>query len=643
MHYTIGTAGHIDHGKTTLVRALTGMETDTLAEEKKRGLSINLGFAHFEAANASDRPVSIAIVDVPGHERFIRNMLAGTTGIDAVLLVIAADDGVMPQTREHADILSLLGVSSGVVAITKCDAVEGDRISEVKGQISALLKNSSLEGSPVIETSAISGVGMDALKTAVVAKCLAATRRLKGPFFRLPIDRSFAATGFGAVVTGTIASGKVSTNDEVKVFPSGETCRVRGIESLHMTVNAATSGERAAINLKGASHQNLSRGMAIGDADLIDYVLSSLSGLERSRKRFSMDCAFEFTRAGDSLFPLKDQAQLKLFHQTSVTNARIRFLRKREVMAGERVYGRLSLDSPVLALRGDRFIMRDASKNRTIGGGTVLLTHYSQSFMKKLDETDFEALERTDRLIQALFKANEPAISLKNMEYVLNMSKAELDASIGGYVIFGDFLADPRKIDSLKDEITSVLGKFHKEHPTENGLDEPALFDTIKKTTRLSARFCREVISALVSEKKITRNGSLLKLAQARAELPQADKKIETAILGLFKPGISAIGDEDLKTLGINGVDLKRVLTFLIKANALVRIAEGRYITVNALSRAKERLVAELRTRGKAGIKAAEYRDAIGAGRKLAIELLEYFDCSRVTLRSGDVRTLRES
>jgi len=379
--HTIGTAGHVDHGKTSLSAALTGMDTDRLSEEKRRGVSIDLGFAHLDIEGEGGS-VRAALVDVPGHERFIKNMLAGTTGIDLVLFVVAADDGVMPQTTEHLDIVRLLGVDRAVFVITKTDLVDRGRVEEVERDVRALIKGTPLEKSAFTKFSAVTGEGLEEVRRAIQEALLTdgSGRGDRERPFRLPIDRSFAAKGFGTVVTGTMAQGSVKKGDEAFIFPTGASVKVRGIQSTRLDADEAASGQRAALNISGVSHRDVERGFVLASRELSPF-LSAGSG---SR---AVDCLFEFTPA----FPSGRNKRGRLFkvhHQTDDTLAALQ-LSGGAGPSGRTAWGRLILHKPLLMMRGDRFIIRDPSINATVGGGVVFLSYLSKMAARGVTRTAF--------------------------------------------------------------------------------------------------------------------------------------------------------------------------------------------------------------------------------------------------------------
>ncbi len=628
----IGTAGHIDHGKTSLVKALTGMDTDRLAEEKRRGLTIDLGFAHMDITHNGEKRRA-AIVDVPGHERFIRNMLAGVTGIDFVLFVVAADDGVMPQTREHLDIVRLLGVRDGIIVVTKRDLVTGERVEEVRKDVSALVRGTALEDAPLIAVSTVTGDGMEALKSLISARVVKTERSASGPFFRLPVDRSFAIKGFGTVVTGTVASGSIKKGDEALSFPSGAPVKVRGIQSMHIDADAATRGERAALNISGLNHKDMERGALLCSALLQPFI-------DRAKESLVVDCAFEFLMDAKSKSPLKDRALVKIHHLTDETLAIIRFA----AISGGKSYGRLVLKKPLLMLRGDRFIIRDPSRNSTVGGGTVVFPYLDPALAPKIRKLAPPSGPMDNDALGALM-GERVAIASGTASLMLNLSREGLrEAFGGGYEEVGDFVIDKERAGGLKKRVVEAVSAHHAARPMEAGLSEDALFSVLKKETGLPARtarlFLKGLCEGLVSSKALKRAVSALALLNHTPGSSGKDAETEKEILALFRTSFSPPHKEDLDKLRSRKEDIARVLSFLVKNGSIVRLKEWSYLSGDDLKTARERLASHISSRGP--IKAADFRDILGCGRKLAIEILEYFDKERFTLRQGDLRVLRK-
>lgn len=637
----IGTAGHIDHGKTSLVKALTGMDTDRLAEEKKRGISIDLGFAYMDLeGNREGELVRAAIVDVPGHERFIKNMLAGVTGMDIVLFVVAADDGVMPQTREHLDIVHLLRVRRGIFVITKSDSAGPGRLAEVRRDIGRLIRNTVLNGSPVVEASAVTGKGIAELKGLIRACALESRRAADEGFFRLPVDRSFPVKGFGTVVTGTVASGSIKKGSEALLFPSGVKVKVRGIQSLYLDVDEVSAGERAAVNLSNVAHSEIERGNMLASPSLELFAEYALS-----RRHLNVDCLFEFLPGRTEP---KERALLKVHHLTGETLAMIRL--GGSAQSGGRRPGRLILKKPLLMLRGDRFILRDPAINATIGGGVAMLPYLSARFMRKFEKkVSFRGGENSVETLQGLL--HEKGIGLDFVEacLMLNMRPDLLKGAVeanSGFGLIGDFIVDLRRAGELQKKLVSFLSDYHREHPMEPGVSEDGLFKAFKgdasaglDESRAETLF-KEILKSAVAGGLVRREGPILSLNAHRASVKSGGEAIiEHSIMERLSAAFTSLNATDIMEMPFKKEEVDRVLQYLQRNGGVVKLREGVFVSADNVRAAKEKLTAHIKAKGS--VRASEFRDILGCGRKLAIEILEYFDKERVTLRQGDIRTLR--
>lgn len=649
----IGTAGHIDHGKTTLVKALTGIDTDTLAEEKKRGVSINLGFAHLDLSLGGES-VRAAIVDVPGHERFIKNMLAGVTGIDLVLFTVAADDGVMPQTLEHLDIVRLLGIKKGIFAITKSDLVDADRIEEVRGEIRTLLSATGLDASPIVAVSATTGKGLADLKSLIIKEVTEAPRPFSGPFFRLPVDRSFPIKGFGTVVTGTVASGTASKGSEVVCYPTGSRLKIRGMQSLYLDAETVAEGQRAALNISGAGYGEIERGFVLTTPELslcLDH-----ADYGRNGRPLHVDCLIEFAgpRGPGPDRLSKKRSMVKVHHLTDETLATL-IIRQGEERSsgGEKVWGRLILKKPLLMLRGDRFIIRDPSRNMTIGGGVVRLPYYSKELVRKFDQTVFSGQKevdlsrRVDEVLDDLIGVTGLGFEINSVCTILNMTEKALLDSIGEqgrFVASGGFIISVERLSALKKDLTAAVLEFNRTNPMEPGISESALLKNTRGRVSQGipkarvAELFRVVVDALVVDKILKVEDGYYSLASHKSA-SSGSEPAEKALLSLFAKPFVPVALADIHSLSAGRAAVDKVLAYLQRAGVVVRLKEGIFISGADVARARVQLTEYLRSNGS--IKAAEFRDLLGCGRKLAIEILEYFDRERVTQRNGDIRTLR--
>lgn len=654
----IGTAGHIDHGKTSLIKALTSIDTDRLKEEKKRGLTIDLGFAYMDFRDKGTR-YRAAIVDVPGHERFIKNMLAGVTGMDLVLFTVAADDGVMPQTIEHLDIISLLGIKDVFFIITKKDLVGAERLDEVKAEIGSLISDTLHTGAPVFSLSVKTGEGLETLIKALEKKVLAIkdekSKRGEGSYFRMPIDRSFTIKGFGTVVTGTVAGGSLRKGASLIAYPSGQSLKARGLESMHMAAEKVSAGERAAINLSAISWKELKRGACLMAPELSPYITMSPV----------VDCLFEFVEKKDTLIksPLqfKDRGLIKVFHHTGETLARIRYVGKKLVKPGDSVTGRLLLRRPLLMMHGDAFILRDPSVNITVGGGRVIFSYADKNMAPRFNRLakGSEAVDNKrgvdDGLLERLsMLTNEarPGFTMKTLSVLLNVREditesllAERLCEKSLFYFNGGYLINIEQAEAVRTSMTALIRSYHEKNPLEDGISDEdfiglyisGLRDKRSESMRPLYRLILDEMSAMGC---IERKGPYVCLKGFSSSLSEVDSEIFREINRLFNDaGLSLLKIDDIQSLKYPAKEIERLLSYMKKNGDIVSLTKGNFISSSALNSARRSITLFIRDNG--GIRAAKCRDILGCGRKLAILILEYFDGQGVTRRSGDERTLR--
>ncbi len=634
MPHIIGTAGHIDHGKTALIRALTGQETDRLKEEKERGISIDLGFAYLDLANGE----RVGIVDVPGHERFIRNMLAGAHGIDLVLLVVAADDGVMPQTEEHLDILHLLGARHGIVAITKSDLVEAARLDVVREEVEILLAGTTLEGAPMVAVSAVTGAGVEALRHTIEERLAAFRRDPIAGYFRLPVDRAFVMHGHGVVVTGTATAGAVHPGDVVRVLPGGEEARVRSVQVHGQEAREAMFGQRVALNLAGIERTDVQRGHVICDPRM-------------DRVTDLFDAWVEIRPAAGR--PIKSHEAVRVYLGTAEALGKLVLLDGRPQLAPRQAaYGQLVLREPVHALRGDRFILRNQSAQRTIGGGVVV-----HPFARRHRRGDTETLAQLDALrsatgagavVSALLRL-EPdfAVALEFLAQAGNLALEDVRAALQGDQTVR-VLPGPEnpaacttdvKWGRLRAAVVDALTDFHRGAPLAPGMEMESLRSQI--APELPVKLFRAVLEALVTTGAIKRQDSMLHLPTHRVALRREEAELANRAEALIAAG--EFTPPDLKqiesALGVPRQRLQVLLQQLEREGRVVRIITDLYFARAPLERTRALLRDYVQAHGE--ITAATFRDRLGASRKFSIALLDYFDRTGFTLRVGDVRKLR--
>ncbi len=628
----VATAGHIDHGKTTLVKALTGVDTDRLPEEKKRGISIDIGFAYRKTA-AGD---IIGFVDVPGHERFVRNMLAGVCGIDYVMLIVAADDGVMPQTVEHLHIVDLLTVRRGIAVITKTDRVPAERVAEVAASVRALLAPTALAGIDVLPVSAISGEGVEQLRDALASAAREhGTREHAGRNLRYAIDRVFTIAGSGTVVTGTVFNGAVAIGDKLMLTPSGIEVRVRGIQKDGQAAQQASAGERCALNVTGADVAQIHRG---------DWVVAPAIHAPTQR----LDVRLQLL-AGETQ-PLKHWTPVHLHLGTADVTARIAIRRGASVAPGASAIVQVIADKPIAALNGDRFIIRDQSAMRTIGGGTVIDPFVASTRRNaQARAAHLAALENADpaAALAALLAGSPAGVDLTQFERAMNLTpdRAAQLTHKPEIAIVGkeQRVALPRTIvDSIKQSAVDALTRFHRESPQATGFEVSTLRKQLAPA--LPAATFTALLRELGDEKKIEVAGSSARLPRHVATDNPADEKMWQALKPLLdNAGFNVPPLRELApAANLKEAILKDFLHRKARTSEVIRVTPERFYPRATL--AQLAAVAQVVTQTVPGgqFTAAQYRDATGVGRGLAIEILECLDRLGITQRIGDARKMRK-
>ena len=619
----VGTAGHIDHGKSALVEALTGTHPDRLAEEKRRGITIDLGFAFLE-----ENDVRFGLVDVPGHERFVSNMLAGAAGIDLVLLVIAADESIKPQTREHFDICRLLGVTRGVVALTKSDLVDADMLGLVRLEVEEYLRGSFLERAPIVPVSAKTGVGLAELKKALHDVAMEIPGKDTARYFRLPIDRAFVMKGFGTVVTGTLISGSIGAEDEVELFPSGMRLRVRGVQSGGKSIERAFAGQRTAVNLSGIDYADVKRGM-------------SLATPERFRATRRVDVRLTLL---PSARKLKHRARVHFHAGTAETIAEVLFY-------GESALAHLRLQDTVLLQSGDRFIVRQFSPVITIGGGAVLDPLARRPTLRDTGRAAFlETLEggKREDILAAMTERALLGLALEEivartgwLAQEIRETALRLAASGRIKIVSGEplVLLGRKAFDEVRRKISERVERFHKENPLSPGIAREDLRANLGR--RVKAETFRAALEELAGEKKLDVQGELVKRAGSQIELQpeeaRAKGEMEKAFsdAGLTVPSFKEV----LAKLSVEAKRAEKLLQILLREKSLVRVSPELIFHANALAHLKQQLLTFKKAKGER-ISVPVFKDLTGITRKYAIPLLEYLDRERVTRRAGDERVI---
>jgi selenocysteine-specific elongation factor len=629
----LGTAGHIDHGKTALVKALTGIDTDRLKEEKRRGITIELGFAHLTLPSG----ITLGIVDVPGHERFVKNMVAGATGIDLVALIIAADEGVMPQTREHLEICNLLNITYGLVIITKIDLVDNDWLSLVKDDIYAFLEGTFLEDSPVVEVSSATGEGIDELAKTLDELTRKVPERSIGTVFRLPIDRVFTMKGFGTVVTGTTISGHLAVGSDVTIYPRGIGSKVRGIQIHNQEVPSVRAGSRTAVNLQGVEKEFIARGDVVADRGSL-------------KPTYMVDAVLEYLESSPK--KLQNRKRVRFHCGSSEIIATAILLDRNELHPGETCFAQFRLEKPTVLLSRDRFVIRTYSPIRTIGGGHILnpLPGKKKRFSKQVLLELNVLMDGSDREIveQHIKNSQMQGLSRKELSFLANISGDDLEDIIGTLVSNKDIVKYDQENEIVihadfyakaKEEMLIILADYHKRFPLKGGLAKEELRSRVAGNIR--DKLFNKLLNDLIKGSAIVRERDTIRASDHRVTLhkeqEEARAKIETIYLeaGLEPPYFK---DLDKPIVEVSGRD---VLETMVKDSTLIKVKEDLYFHKKPIEDLKVKLVDHIKQKGE--ITTPELKALTGVSRKYTIPLIEYFDKIQVTVRIGDKRILRKS
>ena len=629
-HVVAGTAGHIDHGKTSLVKALTGTDTDRLPEEKARGITIDLGFAFLEEPDG----LTIEIVDVPGHERFIKNMLAGVGGIDLAMLVIAADEGVMPQTREHFAICSLLHIQSGLVVLTKTDLVEPDWLELVREDVAGLARGTFLAGGPIVAVSAKTGEGIGELRAALRELAAKVPSRGTDQLPRLPIDRVFTIKGFGTVITGTLMAGRLRVDERVEVFPAGVQAKIRGLQTHSRTVTESSAGQRTAVNLQGVERAAVERGNVLGLAGtlvpsvLVDGTLELLPEAPR---------------------PLKSRDRVRVHTGTSEIMARVLLLDRPEMAPGQSAFARFRLEAPLVALPGDRFVMRSYSPMVTIGGGTLLDIAPPRFKLKApahLAHVRLLAEGSPDAIVEEHVRhAGGAGVRVGPLSGRVPFGPERLRGLLDGLQTGGrvvaidrDWFVHPESLTRLRSLTIAALEQFHRASPLRPGMSREELRG---RAGAADERVFAHLLTTLEAEGVVRADRDKVRLASHEVRLTAEQQKAADRLEQDFLSAAAAppSPEEALARAGLSGDEEHELFQVLLEARKLVRVKESLYFHAQALDAIQDKLVTMLRERKEIG--PGDIKDLLGISRKYAIPLLEFFDSRRVTTRVGERRVLR--
>ena len=627
----IGTAGHIDHGKTALVKALTGIDADRLEEEKRRGITIDLGFAHLEMTAANGEKLRLGFIDVPGHERFVRNMLAGVGGIDLVLLVIAADESIKPQTREHFEICRLLSIPRGITVITKSDLVDEETLSVVRLEIEDFVRGSFLdtERSPMVAVSSLKSAGLEELKQEIARLAAEIPARDSDALFRLPIDRVFVMKGFGAVVTGTLIAGKIGKEEEVEVFPARKRVRVRGVQVHGAPAALALAGQRTALNLAGVQVEELERGMTL-----------ATPGTLEPTQRIEVQLALL-----KDAKPLKNRARVHLHAFSSETIAEVALYDQAELKPGGTAFAQLRTADPLLLLPGDRAILRQFSPVVTIGGA-IVLDSFPLARQKNEDRLTFLKTvaegTREQTLLARIGRRQQEGLTLAAAVRETGLKPTVLQPMVSALaqqrkiVQAGDCFVAAEVFARSRERAIAALDAFHKANPLVAGIGKEELREKLGQR----APVLEAVLADLAREKKIEIAGEQVRLAGRGVELKDEEAKAKEQIERAFADaGLKVpLMKEVLASLPVDKTRAQKLVTLLLRDRVLIKLADELVFHRSALEQLRRLMVEQKATSPK--IDVGRFKDLIGVTRKYAIPLLEYLDQQRVTRRVGDERII---
>lgn len=630
-HIIIGTAGHIDHGKTTLIRALTGRNTDRLKEEQNRGISIELGFTYFDLPSGR----RAGIIDVPGHEKFIKNMLAGVIGIDIVILVVAADEGVMPQTKEHLAILDLLGIKSGFIVLTKADLVDEEWMELVIDDVENTVKGTFLEGTPIIPVSSTKGTGIEkAIETIDKLTELVEERSEEGRP-RLPIDRVFTISGFGTIVTGTLISGKFKVGDEVQVFPGNKTARLRSLQVHDEDTDIAYAGQRVAANLAGLKKSEVNRGDVIAP-------------INSMKETMMLDVKLKILP--DTPKIIENRSRLRLYIGTKEVLCRIVLLDKECLTPGDTGYAQLRLEEPTVAKRGDRFILRFYSPMFTIGGGEILEPNPEKK--KRFEKSSLEELkikeigQSKDILEKIILDKSEEVPSLKDISIYTVMPEEEVIKEIK--ILEGEnkirsihqskdiYIVHNSYLDELNYNIVEELENFHKRRPLKAGISKEEIRSKYFKNVK--AKIADSLFNLLLEKGSIANKNEIIYLKDFQIIYTEEQIKIAELIKSKFKERgfLPPKYEELLENINKSEKDVSEVFESLVDRREILKIKDDTYMLKETYDNAFKLLVEFLNKNDS--ITVSQYRDLLDTNRKISIILLEYFDQNKITKRIDDKR-----
>jgi len=629
-HYVIGTAGHIDHGKTSLTKLLTGIDTDRLKEEKERSISIELGFAPLKLPNGEQ----VSLIDVPGHEKFIRHMVAGVGGIDLVLLVIAADEGIMPQTKEHIQILEFMGVQKGIIVLTKIDMVDIEFLTLVEEDVRNFMQNTIFTDSPIAKVSNKTGEGISELKLLINNELKKTNAKSKGGFFRLPIDRVFTKKGLGTIVTGTTYSGQVAIGDELELLPAEKLVRVKSIQVHNKSVDTAYAGQRTALNLSGIELTEVSRG-------------DSLVTPKHWKTSTRVDA--ELTTVKDLDFAVKERSEVKFHIGTKEVLATLILFDRKEVNKGEKVYCQFILNEPIISSREERFIIRRPSPSITIGGGIIIEPLASKH--KHTNKTVKELKEKKEGTIKDLIlihlqNAKQYSLLLTELANLLTIPPQELlkellQLNSEGKVIIlkeqnSDFYLAKEKYEELLERIIDIVHKYHQANPARKGMPKAELLQNVQINNKLF----NQIINLLVDQQKVIELDDLIKIynfnPQVSSKIQEKVNLVENILIGhgLTPPN----WDEIMEQITLTNKEKEELVDYLLAKSLIIKLTDKIYIEKNIFLAAQEKLINYLEMNKTINIQQA--KELFNISRKYLVPLMELFDKEKITIMKKDYRVL---
>lgn len=638
MDIIVGTAGHIDHGKTALVKALTGVDADRLPEERTRGITIDIGFAELDLGE-----VRIGFVDVPGHEKFVKNMLAGASGIDLVALVVAADEGVMPQTREHFEICRLLETKAGVIVLTKTDLVDAELLELVKFDVAELVENSFLENAPVVIVSAKTGDGIDELKKVLIETAKKIPVEKNETVARLPVDRSFSVKGFGAVVTGTLISGEIKETEEMEILPLGKRARVRGLQTHGKSVKTVRAGQRTAINLGGVEHSEIERGMVLCEP-----------GILRPTQIF--DAEIEVLKAAKR--GLKSRQRVRVHLGTIEALARIQVLNeKNEIAPGDKDFVQVRLETPVVTVPGERFIVRFYSPQITIAGGQIIDAHAAKHARRDVINVGkhltglIEAENRNNKAKQLklfLETAGEHGLAFADLQARTGWRRDILRQAIAenvekkAIIEAESFFAARTPFENLKAKTLVEIEDFHRKEPLARGILRETLREKI--FARSTPEMFRATLLGLEKDEKITAEKDIVKLSSHNLELTDDEKKLREKLEKIYRsaklevPTLENALSEAIRGTKSKPEHARKIFQLFLNSGEIVKVSEDFYFTRQAIGELIENVRKYASGSENRLIDVSAFKEIANVSRKYAIPLLEYFDREKLTRRAGDKR-----